>query len=347
MNKKMFNLKINRTFLFLLLIGIFQVIGTACSKKITYPEEAYKPRLDPTRNDSLQRTPFEIIDDFGILGEQDYKLGPGDQLELLVSLRPELTGQYLVGPDGTITVPLAGEIMVEGLTRTVAQQTIKETLLEYYDSLSMTLKILNYANNKVFVLGNVKRPGIVEFRGRRTLLEALSRSDVAIFEGKNLDFARCAIIRGKEQIIWIDINELLNNGNLSLNIDLANNDIIYVPEAMQANIYVMGEVRSPGSYQVKGTMSLLDAINSAGGFSIDAVQSEVKLIRYNGGKDGEVINIDLRDFYRTGNYAQNYLLENNDIVYIPKKGLATITYYLSFINPFAQTIIVSKTLSGQ
>ena len=73
---------------------------------------------------------------------------------------------------------------------------------------------------------------------------------------------RCAVIRNKK-ILWVDLKRLLN-GDLSLNIRLKRNDTVYVPDAYDTSVYVLGEVNKPGVYRLTPKMSFLDALGQAG-----------------------------------------------------------------------------------
>jgi polysaccharide export outer membrane protein len=146
-------------------------------------------------------------------------------------------------------------------------------------------------------------------------------------------------VRGKEQIIWIDLLQLLQKANIKLNIRLANNDIIYIPESMDAAIFMMGEVQNPGAYQIQTAgLTLMDAINLAGGPTENGNTKEIRLIREMKEEKGVKI-IDLENILAKGDFAQNYLLRDDDIIYIPRKGIATFNYYLRQIDPFIRTFL--------
>ncbi|MEA1868483.1 MAG: polysaccharide biosynthesis/export family protein [Thermodesulfobacteriota bacterium] len=275
--------------------------------------------------------------------EKDYILGPGDVLEIVSPRHKELSGEYVISPYGTIAIFLGGEIDLSCLTRGKAEDSILEKLDKYYDLLSLTLKIKSYKNNKVYVLGRVDNPGIIRFEGRPTLLEALSVAAPFPPVQSAAFLSKCAIMRGKDQILWIDLQELLRRGNMKLNINLANNDIIYIPDPQDSNVFIMGEVREPGSYEIRDVLTLLNAIGMAGGLTEDAVPSDIKLIR-NRGKGGDVIKIDLDKLMASADFSQNYLLKNNDIIYVPRKGITIFNYYLRQIDPFIQLLIVGESL---
>ena len=270
---------------------------------------------------------------------QEYRIGPGDQVRIEVWNRERLTGEHLVGPYGKITLPMTGVYEIGGLNRDEAAGQIKQLYQQYYDDPLVTVKILKYLNNKVYVLGRVSNPGVIHFNGDGTLLEALSLAGGLPTRDKTIFLSKCYIVRGKEQIIWIDLLQLLQKANIKLNIRLANNDIIYIPESMDAAIFLMGEVQSPGAYQIQSAgLTLMDAINLAGGPTENGNLNEVRLIREMKEEKGVKI-IDLEKILAKGDFAQNYLLRDDDIIYIPRKGIATFNYYLRQIDPFIRTFL--------
>jgi len=274
----------------------------------------------------------------------EYFIGPGDHIKIEVWRRPELSGDHVVGPYGEITLNLIGVFKISGKTVKEAVDSIKKLYGDYYDDPIITVRILEYMNNKVYVLGGVSHPGMVHLDGNGNLLEAISIAGGIPAQDKNAAPAKCYIVRGKDQIIWIDLNQLLEKANMGLNIALANNDIIYVQESMNSSVFVMGEARNPGSYPIKrsGT-TFLDAINQAGGTTEDADIEGIRLVRGMKDREGTKI-IDLNRMIAQGDLSQNYALRDKDIIYIPRKGIAKFNYYLRQINPFINTFLTGKLI---
>jgi polysaccharide export outer membrane protein len=215
---------------------------------------------------------------------------------------------------------------------------------QYYDDPLVTVKILKFLNNKVYVLGRVSNPGVIHFNGDGTLLEALSLAGGLPTRDKTIFLSKCYIVRGKEQIIWIDLLQLLQKANIKLNVRLANNDIIYIPESMDAAVFLMGELKNPGAYQIQSAgLTLLDAINQAGGATENGNINEIRVIREMSEQQGVEV-VDLDNILAKGDFTQNYLLKDNDIIYIPRKGIATFNYYLRQIDPFIRTFLTGAVI---
>lgn len=264
-----------------------------------------------------------------------YRLGPGDVIGLNVWRRPELSEEKLiVSPDGFIAAPRIGMVNVEGKTPEEVKDAVTKALEVLYIKPEVTVQVHDFLNNKAYVLGNVNSPGLVRFTGRGTLLEGLA---LAGGVPKDDRMARCSIIRGNSQVIWIDLQDLLVNGNMSLNAPIRNDDIIYVPERAQEMIYVMGEVKAPGAIRLYDGMSVLKAVMMAGGMMRSANTEKVFVIRQQDTK-GTVVEINLKNLVEKADFSRNYTLMPNDIVYVSPSGMAKFNYTLEDIMPALQII---------
>jgi polysaccharide export outer membrane protein len=324
--------------LILLSLNIF-----ACSNAPKVIETTENFSVDGYKTEIPFATP-EIIRLHETNLKQEYLMGPGDLVEIEVWNREKLSGEHIVGPYGYITLPMHGNFKMGGLNREQASQAITNIYLKYYDDPITTVKIKKFMNNRVYVLGRVSNPGVIHFSGGGTLLEALSMAGGLPTRDKTIFLSKCYIVRGKDQIIWIDLIQLLQKANMKLNIRLANNDILYIPESLDAAVFVMGEVKNPGSYQIQTAgLSLMDAVNLAGGPTEDANINEVRLIREMKETEGVKI-IDLNKMLARGDFSENYIVRDNDILYFPKKGIAKFNYFLRQIDPFLRTFIAGTVI---
>jgi polysaccharide biosynthesis/export protein len=300
-------------------------------------------RFVPQSEQAIPYASDDILKAFESGLEQEYRIGPGDRVELLCPRHPNVSGDYVVGPEGNIAIYLAGEINLKGKSRNEAESLIKERLQPYYDLLAINLTIKDYRNNRVYVLGRVDHPGEIQFQEPPTLLRALAVAAPFPPTQAGAFLTKCAVIRGKNQILWVDLQELLDRGNLAYNVRLANNDVIYIPDALDSNVFVMGEVNRPGSVEIRQKLTVLEAIGFAGGLTENAVPEEVKLIR-DRGIGGGVVTVDLYKMMEQADLSQNFLLKHNDILYVPKKGIAWFNYYLRQIDPAIQLLIVEESI---
>ena len=275
----------------------------------------------------------EQIEKITPLGSYEYRLGPGDLVNIKVWRRPELSQEnIIVSPDGLIAVPRIGSINVLNCTQEEVKKLVTEKLTPLYIEPEVTVWLHEFHNNKAFVLGRVGKPGVINFPGKGTLLEGLALAGGLPDQGK---LTRCAIIRGKESVIWIDLQDLLKNGNMALNAPIQNNDVIFIPELNDEVVYVMGEVLNPGAIQLKDGMSILKAVMLAGGINRKGNAEKVFLIRQQNVK-GDVIRVDLKKLIERGDFSQNFALLPDDIIYVSSTSMAKFNYTLDQLTPALQ-----------
>ncbi len=290
----------------------------------------------------------ELVDLLSDEISDEYLLGPGDRVSIRVWNRQEISYKnIIVGPDGMINIIRIGIIDVNKRTRIDVQEEIRIKLSKYYQNPEVTLEIDEYTNNRAFVLGRVSNPGIVKFPGKGTLLEALSLAGgLPVLDDNKAPLTECAILRGKEKIIWIDLKDLLHNGNMLLNARIQNNDVIFIPESGETEyVYLMGQVMNTGVVRLTDSLTVLDAIMQVGGLTEDANAKKIYIIRL--GKDGESIarEVDLKALLEEGDISQNYVLNSKDVVFVSEKGIASWNYIMKNILPTLQVLDLSQTIS--
>jgi len=264
----------------------------------------------------------------------EYRLGPGDRFAFLVRGRDDISREeIIVAPDGEVALPRVGLINVKGRTLKELTETFSKALSAYYDKPEVTLVMKAYNNNRVFVLGRVANPGAVNFQGPGTLLEALSLAGGLPADTAKSFLSRCMIVRGRELVMWIDLKELLERGNMTLNARLQNGDVIFIPQSEDQLAYVLGEVKTPGVVALRSELSVVDAIMNAGGPTKGANLRDVFLVRQSSGK-GVVERINLKELIGRGNYSKNYALRDGDMIYVPETGLSKLNYFSSQLTPF-------------
>lgn len=283
----------------------------------------------------------EIIKKLSEQKQQDYRLGPGDILDISVWRRPEISKtDIVVAPDGILYVSKVGVINVSGKTIVEITDEITSQLSRNYESPEVTITIKKFNNNKAFVLGRVSNPGVVNFPGKGTLLEALALAGGLPHIGKDTFLTKCAIIRGSDTVIWIDLRDLLDNGNMALNARIFNDDIIFIPEAEDEMVMVLGEVEKPGPILLKRGLNFIDAVMRAGGFTDLANLEKVFILRPDGNK-ADIREVNLAQMLETGDLSQNFNLKQSDIIYVSPTGMRKYNYVLEQIMPTLQVLSLS------
>lgn len=294
------------------------------------------------RQQQMEFVTPEAISRFEAPLEEQYRLGVGDELTIEVWDHPELSSRHTIGPDGRITLPVAGDVRLAGHSRETARDQVKKLYSALYPDLIVTIRVDNYRSNRVYILGRVMNPGLIYFDTVPSLLETITRAGGLPVGGVGSDKAkltRCAIFRGKDTAIWVNLSELLK-GNMALNIRLYANDLVYIPDADDQLVYVMGEVRQPGAVNLTPEMTFLDVLALAGGPSPDAATNNMRLIRPEQGINQK---ISLKDLTHP-QPDLNYQIQKGDILYIPKRGIARVDYWIDKLNPFATFLFLGTAV---
>jgi polysaccharide export outer membrane protein len=283
-------------------------------------------------------------EDLALLEESEnpvYTIGSGDVLRLDVHARTEVSGKFVVGPDGKITVPLVGDMLIIDKTREEALAAIRTELLKYFTAPHATLAIDEYPSNKVTVLGRVEKAGAMRFAYAPTLIDVLANAGAMPLLDKQATLSRCAIIRGRNKLIWVDLKALLN-GDVNYNIRMKKGDIVYIPDSSDTSVYVMGAVGRPGSYRMTPRMTVLDAIAQAGGLSENAKNDRIGLYRA-GTKQAEYVS--WSDLI-TADRSKNYAMEDGDVLFIPTTGLSDFGYVIRQIAPAVSIFTFGLTVDS-
>ena len=282
-----------------------------------------------SKTQKIEMPSKEVLAQFEAEADPVYRLGEGDHITVTVWSRPELSGKHIIGPEGFITVPVVGSMRISEKTREGASDEITKALAVYYSHPAVTVGVDEYQNNRVTVLGRVLSPGIQKFERPPELLEALARAGSLPVLDKQATLTRCAVFRGRDRVIWVDLQRLLSYGDVTYNIRLKPNDLIYIPDSNETLVYVMGEVDKPGAYRLTPEMSLMDALAQAGGPGINGNIDGITL--YRPSEDASQVT-PFKDLM-TGEKKVNFALHEGDVIYVPKKGIAEVGYILQQLLP--------------
>ena len=252
----------------------------------------------------------------------EYKIGAKDLLDISVFGLNDLNRTVRVSEDGTITLPLLGEVKVEGLTKTGLERKLSELLEEkYLHNPQVTVFIREYQSTRVSVLGAVNNPGLYDLLGRETLMQIISQAGGLTTDAGNEIVIMRLLADGTSNSLRISIDDLFLKGDATLNIPLQPNDIVNVPIDKTVFVYVMGQVNRPGALAVKRSNipTLLQSIAQAGGFSERASKGRV-IIKRKDEKTGREIQIKVNVKSIIKRRKKDIQLLENDVVYVPEKA---------------------------
>ena len=163
----------------------------------------------------------------------NYKIQPGDLLEITVFKETDMNRTVRISGNGTITFPLAGNLKLANLSVPEAEALLAQKLSEYLVKPQVTALIKEYSNTQIYVLGEVKKPGSITMPAERslTVLEAITLA------GGFTDLAspdRTKVLRnanGQNQNIPVEISRITKLGDKSADIFLEPNDTVFIPQS--------------------------------------------------------------------------------------------------------------------
>ncbi len=192
----------------------------------------------------------------GLSEYDEPSLVPGDEISIAVYKHKELDRKFLIPPDGYIFLPLAGEVKAEGKTYRELRNTIRKKLEKYIVDPRVVLditksvkpkKIVNpevgievvkYSGHKVFVLGEVNRPGVYIADGNIRVIEAilLASGPAKDAQKNNVLLIRNGVNNNNPELMVVNFQKALEEGDISQNILVQPGDIIYMPRSIIGDV---------------------------------------------------------------------------------------------------------------
>lgn len=248
------------------------------------------------------------------------KLGAGDLLDISVFSSPELTARVRVTSEGEISFPLLGKVHVSGMMPQQAQDLIREGLIkgEFVKDPQVAVFVLEYANQVVYVLGEVAKPGAYPVMGPHQLFDFISvAGSFTPRAGKAITITRQGHSDAPE-VIPFSHDPNANGINPQVNAG----DTIYVGQA--GVVYVVGDVARPGGFVLypADKLTVMKAMALAEGTRPTAKLNGARLVRTTA-KGREEIPIDLKKIYQAK--AADRELQDQDVIYVPGSAVRAAT----------------------
>ena len=254
-----------------------------------------------------------------------YRLGPGDQIALILTGDVNAAYNLDVTREGFIVVPQAGQIYVNNLTLGELENILYSRLGRVYSGVRrgagattrFSVSPVRLRTNQVFVLGDVLTPGSYRISSAATALTALYAAHGPTDNGS---LRNVQIRRGGKTIDVLDVYDYLISGDASHDVRLQNGDVVFVPVRLN-HVRVVGQITRPAIYELKPNETLNDAIRFAGGFTAAASTRRVQIERIQspaeralGGRDR--VTIDISPVSLTDGGPGDVPMRNGDVVRI-------------------------------
>lgn len=284
---------------------------------------------------------FKTVD-----GTPEYKIGPGDVLEITFWEGSTSTRQdLLVRPNGRISFGLLEHLKVSGLTAGEVDDLMNSKLGQFYKRPRVDVRVKQHNSKSVRLLGALAKSGAqgtgageYKLQGKSTVLEMITAVGGPTAEA---DLKSVRIRRKDGETVSLNLYKTILQGDLSQDMVLNDGDLIYVPTlSKEANrVFVFGEVQKPGAYTFSGSeMRLIDAISEAGGTTPFAYRTDTKVVRGDITQP-EILSADLARLIERGDWSQNLLLASGDLVYVPRSRFGDIKLFYDQVRPLLELVL--------
>lgn len=308
-----------------------------------------------------------IITDFRAPLPTDYKIGIDDLLEVNIWQHPDLSREVIVRPDGKISYLLIGDVQVAGLTVSGLVEVLKRKFEDYASELQLKERTVRPIVKTEYLIGvgdaldisvwkipDLSAKTIVRPDGKISFpliddVQAYGKTLVELDE--ELTDRLSKYVRDPQvSIMLVTIGEeekkkvTFISGFISTFLEERPEVSVIVKRFGSRRVTVLGEVNSPGIFEILGNAKLLDAIGYARDFTDVAVKDNVFIIRGDITANPEIIKINAWSIIKEGNLNNNIPLQNQDIIYVPRSVIGNINVFWSNILPILSGIQGSITL---
>ena len=274
------------------------------------PGPLMQPPAPPMRATPTPPAPPAAPPSRGVTPGPDYRLAPGDLLDVQIAGRLEVIRQQaIVDLEGTINVPPLGALPVAGLTLLEAHRRVSERARDVFRFADATLTVVSPRTFEVVVSGDVERPGTLQTTATRRVYDVILDAGGITPRGslRNIVLTRRGGARS------IDLLAFQMRGDLSQNPFMEEGLRIHVPPR-SGTVTLSGAVRRPGEYEIGSTPSLRELLELVGGLSQTAAIGDARLTRVGAGERREVMPLDLRTALTP---PTDVMLRPGDAIFVP------------------------------
>ena len=225
--------------------------------------------------------------------EMNYTIGVGDEIKITIYRNPQDSTQstalgeifgYAVDENGEINIPLLKQVKVIGLTRREIVEKLEEGYSKFIKDPHIMFDIVKYESKFYYVVGNVKNAGKNPIKVNTNLLEAVTGMvPSSSSERGSVEFV---YLKRGETVLPISISEIATGTRDFSKYYLKDGDTFYVPAPSSNRVYILGEVKNPGAFEMNSiNYTMIDLVADAGGLiQPNAADGRIYLVRQTGGK---------------------------------------------------------------
>jgi len=249
-------------------------------EKDEYEDKEKKPKRKIFGHDLFDQEDLTFESSMNLATPQNYRLGPGDQVNIDIWGASQESFSENISPDGSITLEDIGVIYLNGLSVKQANQRLKKQLGPRYQDSSIELTLGQTRTITISVMGEVKMPGTYTMSAFATVYNALYMAGGPNEIGT---LRNVQVFRNGRLLSRVDVYDFLLNGKLTGDVRLQDNDIITVAP-YEALVNITGKVKRPMFYEMKKSETAATLLKYAGGMTGDAYTKAIRVNRKAGPK---------------------------------------------------------------
>ena len=275
--------------------------------------------------------------------QKRFTLGPGDVLNIALFGQPDADQKEVpIAPDGRISFLQTTDVMAAGLTIDELRAKLDQELAKFYRAPRTIVSPASIRSKKYYVLGKVTNRGVYALDRPTSIIEAVARAhgiETGLLDENNLtelaDLQRSFVMRNGKRV-EVNLEKLFNEGDLSQNVLLEPEDFLFFASGAMREVFILGEVRTPGPMPWTSGATVVKAIANRGGFNDRAYKSKVVVIRGSlNSPQTFIVNV-------WGTFEGKHLdfqLEPKDIVYVHYRPFIYVEELLdSAVSAFLQSM---------
>ena len=269
-----------------------------------------------------------------------YRLGVGDVLAISVYGEDGSLRETPVDPNGNITYVLTGAVPAAGRTIDELRVDLQARVAAKLSRAILNIVPVRFGSQTYTILGELNYPGTYLIEGRTTIVDAVAKARglrTGYFRNSTAEMAdfRHATLMRNGQVLPLDFEALLRQGDSTQNRTLQNGDIITIPSSLVKSIYVLGEVNFPRTVGFVSSVSLIQALTEAQGIK---TTSDGRIVIVRGSLSRPVVKVAHYDKMLAGK-EPNLSLLPGDIVFVPPDRYAFLREIVEkAISAFATTV---------
>jgi protein involved in polysaccharide export with SLBB domain len=218
----------------------------------------------------------------------DYVLGAGDGLTINLWGGVSQNFTRVIDREGKIALPEAGSLVVAGLTLQQARSNIESALKQQYHNAQVDVTIGRLRTVRVYVVGDVQRPGAYDVSSLSTPLNAIYEAGGPTSVG-SLRIVRH--YRGQQLVREVDLYDFFLRGSRMDDERLQAGDTLLIPPS-GPQVAIFGMVKRPAIYELKASATLKDVLDNAGGVTVAAALNHITIDRIDPNKQRETVSLE-------------------------------------------------------